>query len=482
MTGKQFDADIGHCLVDISGIRRFFAAVAPKRGATFSQQADDALQTLHKLVQDAGRTAIVMQTVFLGDLNDQPACRKLMRDFYGAELPATTYVPQPPCTKSLLAIEAWGVGLDPVPVDAREKSGSSPPESNLSGEVATVERCSESLVVVRHGGLAWAHVAHIPSDTADASVYNRTLAAFDSTGRQLTAAGFRFQDVIRTWLYLGDINGDCNIGDCPDFRGDCPDFRPTKMVLSPSVCSRYDELNRARADFFKNLSHNVAQPPSVVHNQPTQLGAAVPQVDSDINSKNLIFGARLLPLGWNKPVYPASTGIGADGADVALSCIALRAERPGVALLPLENPVQTSAYDYAHQHQGASPQFARAMGVVQGEQAMVFISGTASITTAESRHLGDVEQQTRQTLDNIEGLISAKNFRAHGFPGLGSTLDDLAMVRIYVKRPEDYAAVRTICHERLGDLPATYLSADICRKELLVEIEGIAFCGREMHG
>jgi hypothetical protein len=44
-----------------------------------------------------------------------------------------------------------------------------------------------------------------------------------------------------------------------------------------------------------------------------------------------------------------------------------------------------------------------------------------------------------------------------------------------IKRTEDFAAVRAVCQGRLGELPAIYAIADICRPSLLVEIEGIAF-------
>ena len=38
---------------------------------------------------------------------------------------------------------------------------------------------------------------------------------------------------------------------------------------------------------------------------------------------------------------------------------------------------------------------------------------------------------------------------------------------------------RAVCEERLGELPTIYAVADVCRPELLVEIEGIAFSTRE---
>ena len=46
-------------------------------------------------------------------------------------------------------------------------------------------------------------------------------------------------------------------------------------------------------------------------------------------------------------IYPASTGIGADGLGMMMSAIALLTDRDDIRAVPLENPRQTAAYDYA---------------------------------------------------------------------------------------------------------------------------------------
>jgi hypothetical protein len=58
------------------------------------------------------------------------------------------------------------------------------------------------------------------------------------------------------------------------------------------------------------------------------------------------------------------------------------------------------------------------------------------------------------------------------------TLGDLALARVYLKRPEDYALVREICEKRLETTPILYLVGDVCRPELLVEIEAVAWFHR----
>lgn len=115
------------------------------------------------------------------------------------------------------------------------------------------------------------------------------------------------------------------------------------------------------------------------------------------------------------------------------------------------------------------------MALSCGSYATIFISGTASITNSETHHVGNPAAQTGETLDNIAALICEQNLCRHGLPGLGTTLDSLALVRVYIKRQADYAATRAVCQKRLGEVPTIYALADICRPELLVEIEAIAF-------
>lgn len=146
--------------------------------------------------------------------------------------------------------------------------------------------------------------------------------------------------------------------------------------------------------------------------------------------------------------------------------------------MPLENPQQTSAYDYSKMYSPKSPKFSRAMAVVQGHFVTTLVSGTASIVNARSVHLGDVVRQTEQTIENIEKLIAPDNFTRHGMPDAGATLRDVAKLRVYVKHVEDYERCREVCERRLPGIPVIYLHADVCRPDLLVEIEAVAFSPR----
>jgi enamine deaminase RidA (YjgF/YER057c/UK114 family) len=400
MIRKESIAGVKYSVIDLNGVRHVFANSVPRNGGDLERQARDALRTIEAVTLEEGIPgSIVHQAVFMSDIRQVEACRQIIRDFYGNELPATSYIPQAPCGGKLLEIEVLGV-------DRRR------------GEV-DIRRLSERTVITRHNGITWVHCANVVPETPAETIYDRSLDAFRRLDQELAAWGFRYDQVVRTWLYLGDIIG-----------------------LENQV-PRYQKLNLARTDFYQNRCFT---------------------------------GDRFQ--GRSSRVYPASTCIGANGRDVMMSCMALATDRPDVVRLPLENPRQTSAHDYDHRYGPQTPKFSRAMAIISDGAASVLVSGTASIIDSETHHIGDIEGQTRETLDNIAALISEDNFRRHGQTGLGATLDDMALVRVYIKRKEDYTVVRNACRARLCELPVVYTVANLCRPELLVEIEGIAFCDR----
>jgi enamine deaminase RidA (YjgF/YER057c/UK114 family) len=162
---------------------------------------------------------------------------------------------------------------------------------------------------------------------------------------------------------------------------------------------------------------------------------------------------------------PAATAVGADAATpLTLYCIASAS-----APISLENPRQRSAWTYPTQYGPRSPTFARAC--IEGDDAQtLFISGTASIVGHESAHAGDPLEQTRETLRNISAVVEAANRR------LGVerfSLRDL-IYKVYVRRPSDQPLIERELRQVVGAEPAAmYLQADICRRDLLVEIEAV---------
>gem|GEM_PF-778940 len=181
--------------------------------------------------------------------------------------------------------------------------------------------------------------------------------------------------------------------------------------------------------------------------------------------------------------YPAATGIGTSTGGVVLAFTAFGSARGDSRVVPLKNPQQIDAHRYTQevlvgvavdaQKQRATPKFERAKAVVNGEHVTLFISGTAGIR-GQQTVAGGIEEQTEIMIENIEALISRENLEAHGVHA-GATLRDVAQIRVYVKQPEDTETVRRICAERFPGIPALFLVADVCRPNLLAEMEGIAF-------
>ncbi len=158
---------------------------------------------------------------------------------------------------------------------------------------------------------------------------------------------------------------------------------------------------------------------------------------------------------------PAACALGTREGAPAIYFLASRQE--GAAI---ENPRQLSAYHYPPQYGRISPSFSRAMTIRQGAARDLYISGTASIVGHESQHLGDPAAQTEEALRNIQALISQCGDLA---------LTDLdLLLKIYVRRPGDINTVGSVLQRQVPHGQSMMVQADICRPELLVEIEG--FC------
>jgi len=162
---------------------------------------------------------------------------------------------------------------------------------------------------------------------------------------------------------------------------------------------------------------------------------------------------------------PAASAVGAAAATpLTIYCIASAS-----APISLENPRQRSAWNYPAQYGPRSPTFARACIEGDGAQTL-FISGTSSIVGHETAHEGDQCEQTRETLRNIRAMTEAANQRigARRFE-----LSDLSY-KVYVRRAEHQPSIEHELRREIGASAAVmYLQADICRRELLVEIEAV---------
>jgi chorismate lyase/3-hydroxybenzoate synthase len=157
--------------------------------------------------------------------------------------------------------------------------------------------------------------------------------------------------------------------------------------------------------------------------------------------------------------FPAATAIGHLDPRPLLQVYLLAGTQPG---LRVENPRQVSAWRYPRQYGPTPPSFARAMRL-PGSDALA-ISGTAAVIGHASAHHDDLQAQLEETLANLEALLASADMPA-GF-------DTHSPLKAYVRHPADARVVRDFFRQRLPGVPALLLHGDICRGELLVEIDG----------
>ena len=258
----------------------------------------------------------------------------------------------------------------------------------------------------------WHHAAPAPRRAPELNLAHAFRGSLDDALDQLAAHDCEPADIIRTWIYIGDING------------------------STRGLDNYQSINEARRTAFQER-----------------------------------FPAPCRERGFS---YPASTGIGAAPGSFSFSALACRAGAP-YRLISLENRQQISAFEYPQEESRIPPLFSRAAALQGADEAFVFISGTASIVAATSRHLDSIEQQTRQTLANIESLLMSVSLDATPAVEAAQAWSKVRVCVVYVKHPAHVKTVMELCRLTLPAGAAVSVTvADVCRGELLVEIEAIA--------
>lgn len=161
--------------------------------------------------------------------------------------------------------------------------------------------------------------------------------------------------------------------------------------------------------------------------------------------------------------FPAATCIGRRDGDAMVQVYWLAGRAPG---LPLENPRQVSAYRYPREYGPTPPSFSRAM---LASDRLVMISGTASIVGHASRHRGNVRAQLDETFTNLANVLQ----RAAGAaPGITTKLGPQSLLKIYLRDESLLPEVHDFLRERVpSETQYIVLHADVCRSELLVEID-----------
>ncbi|MEJ2534992.1 MAG: pteridine-dependent deoxygenase [Gammaproteobacteria bacterium] len=174
----------------------------------------------------------------------------------------------------------------------------------------------------------------------------------------------------------------------------------------------------------------------------------------------------------DQPLMPAATAIGVDASEPALQVYFLAGALPG---LNVENPRQVNAWRYPRRYGPRSPLFSRGTIVDFGHRREFLISGTASVIGHETRHVDDVRRQTEESWRNVTSLLQ-EGRRLLGQPE--EAAPDPALLKVYVRDPEDADTIAATLERHVKpEVPRIFVRGDICRQDLLTEMDGVLSLG-----
>ncbi len=173
--------------------------------------------------------------------------------------------------------------------------------------------------------------------------------------------------------------------------------------------------------------------------------------------------------------YPAATGIGTRAGGIIVRLEALGCFDRSIKNIAINNNLQVPAHQYSGEvlagknGDSCRPKFERARLIASAHYSLLHVSGTAAIRGEMSMAAGDAVRQVRITMENISNLISDESLEACGFdtgkkPWLHSVV-------VYLKNEPDYKDIKRFMDHKFPAANPVYLVADLCRDELLVEIE-----------
>jgi len=367
-----------------------FASGTSKNGCRRQTQA--IYESLAQLLEEVGASLdhVVIEKAYfrniVADFEDfeQIRCEAYrQRGIVGEQLPATTYLQQPPCRAGQdIELQAYALVPD---AEGRARVTSLPTPYDRVGMKLLQVGKGRHLYISNISG-------YEAGDERPDDFRKQSDRMFDQALQMLGDLGTTFPNVVRTWIYLSDIDRD------------------------------YGTLNTSRNEFFKREK---------VNRLPASTG----------------IGGGLFP-GGNQCTFDLYTLLNPEIAEIEI----------------MTTPTLNEAAEY-----GAS--FSRGMRMTLPEKTYLFISGTASVDEVGATvHVGDVRLQIERMLLNIRELL-----RPHG-----ANWTDLAHAVTYLKSA-DYLPIyqEILAKWGVSSIPHTIVEANVCRPELLCEMEAVAIIPTE---
>ncbi|MDO5571636.1 MAG: hypothetical protein Q4F97_09285 [Bacteroidales bacterium] len=257
----------------------------------------------------------------------------------------------------------------------------------------------------------------IQASNIDLDVKSQSDEAFETVYAIFEKENFRINSIVRQWNYLENITG---------------------IIDNKQI---YQEFNDSRSEFYSKES-------------------------------------------WEKG-YPSATGIGMSNGGMVIDINAVAVLNDRVTVEPIDNRLQISAHDYSKNilvgeknKNKTTPKFERAKCVYQINEkpenfcnGNLYISGTAAIRGEHSISKNDIKEQTIVTIENINELVNENN-RLLKNRNI-SECSNLSYLRVYIKNEQDYYSANEILKSIFPTIDIAYVKADVCRDELLIEIEGV---------
>lgn len=282
------------------------------------------------------------------------------------------------CNRPLVFLGGSGLPVQYSSITARLETGNPVVEKNDNG----IKINADQVTLLYGAPIFSTNTSHVFAD--------------GFAGIRNTLRSFRMKEstIARTWLFMKDILRD------------------------------YDELNKAREDFFAEWRDSASFFP------PASTGI-----------QNRIIGGEMLAF-----AFCAFSG-------------------DHVKIRKISSPLQNEPATYGKL-------FSRAVVVEFSRSKLLLISGTASINKAgDSVYAEDFESQMEFTLEIISAILKQENC---GFT-------DVVQAIVYLKRGEDMNACLRIL-DRTGfpkDKALFQVNVDVCRDDLLCEIEATAVMNKE---
>ena len=159
---------------------------------------------------------------------------------------------------------------------------------------------------------------------------------------------------------------------------------------------------------------------------------------------------------------PASTGVGAKnpaGSALAMAALAFRPLQKNAYAEEVASPLQCPAPAY-----GSA--FSRAMEVTTNAGRRLHISGTASIAPGgKTLWVGDMRRQVELTMEVVGAILHSR----------GLTFAELTRATAYFRHAENAGVFGDwLTANQLTQMPVVFAQCDVCRDDLLFELEAEA--------